>query len=208
MTISAGETPQLAFSRTETPPRLLPNRRRGGGDRGREILNEESLADFGGGRFGSPEKRRRFQGSSVSPQNLRQTPRLASLSCHVVGLKKSHGPPALGFRHKIRGVKHCRTVMDGSKATLGDRGTVRELRSQSLWSFDPAEIGGGRSSFSIVRYRPGEGDCRWIFLLFLPRVSPAFGGREIRPLGKAAEMQRRRGGAWGTPQPSPPTSLL
>ena len=79
---------------------------------------------------------------------------------------------------------------------------------------DPAEIGGGRSSFSIVRYRPGEGDCRsaprprrWIFLLFLPRVSPAFGGREIRPLGKAAEMQRRRGGAWGTPQPSPPTSL-
>ena len=73
MTISAGETPQLAFFRTKTPPRLLPNRRRGGGDRGREILNEESLADFGGGRFGSPEKRRRFQGSSASPQNLRQT---------------------------------------------------------------------------------------------------------------------------------------
>ena len=50
-----------------------PIQRRCYGDRGREIWDERHSANFGGGRFGSPKKRRRFQGSSASPQNLRQT---------------------------------------------------------------------------------------------------------------------------------------
>ncbi|KAL9938022.1 hypothetical protein V8E36_002645, partial [Tilletia maclaganii] len=195
MTISAGETPQLAFfphkNSPASPPKSAERRRRPGegdfergkfgGFRGREIWLAGKAAEIPG----------ELRISAESPPDPKDSHHVR-VSCHVVGLKKSHRPPALGFRHKIRGVKHCRRVMDGSKATLGDHA---------------AEIGGGRCSFSIVRYRPGEGDCRWIFLLFLPRVSPAFGGREIRPLDKAAEMQRRRGGAWGTPQPSPPTSL-